>query len=222
MCEVIAEVHRAGLPCLVVDDGSTDRTAYVASQTRAAVLSLPINLGVGGALRTAFRYAVQHGYDAVVQVDADGQHVASEIEQLVACAEAQGSDMVVGSRFSGQRSDYRISVVRRSCIRLLANRVKATGLTVSDPTSGFRLIRKPLLEAYARSFPSHYLGDTFEALLVAGRRGYRVSEAPVSMRSRQGGQPSADMSALVRAMIRSVAVTLTGPSFDIPVHEQEK
>jgi hypothetical protein len=79
----------------------------------------------------------------------------------------------------------------------------------------FRVIGDPLLSQFAREFPAHYLGDTFEALLVAARRGYHIIEQPVEMRERQGGRPSADVYALVRAMVRSLAVTLTGPSFDI-------
>ena len=88
---------------------------------------------------------------------------------------------------------------------------------ISDPTSGFRAIRSPLLDAFAADFPAHYLGDTFEAVLVAARRGYRLGEIGVEMRERQGGRPSADLSALVQAMLRACTVLLTGTTFDLPV-----
>jgi glycosyltransferase involved in cell wall biosynthesis len=212
---VIRAVIAEGLPCVVVDDGSADRTAEVVSSTCASLVRLPINLGVGGALKVGFRFAVEHGYDQVVQIDADGQHPASQARLLMESASGSGADLVVGSRFAGPNTVYRISRVRRACIALLARRVRSVGVSVSDPTSGFRLIREPLLSQFARSFPAHYLGDTFEALLVAGRRGYNVVEVPIDMRDRQGGRPSADMKALIRSMIRSLAVGLTGPSFDV-------
>jgi hypothetical protein len=108
-------------------------------------------------------------------------------------------------------------VVRRACIRALATIVWRSGhVKVSDPTSGFRAIRSPLLEAFALDFPHHYLGDTFEAVLVAGRRGYRVAEIPVRMRQRQGGIPSADLYASTQAMLRACTVLFTGTTFDLP------
>jgi glycosyltransferase involved in cell wall biosynthesis len=212
---VVRAVLAEGLPCVVIDDGSTDQTAKVVSGTCASLVRLPINLGVGGALKVGFRFAVEHGYDQIVQIDGDGQHPASEARLLMQSAGSSGADLVLGSRFAGPQQMYKISRVRRACIALLARRVRAVGLTVTDPTSGFRLIREPLLTQFAKSFPAHYLGDTFEALLVAGRRGYSVIEVPIEMRDRQGGRPSADMKALIRSMIRSVAVGLTGPSFDV-------
>ena len=162
-----------------------------------------------------FRFAVSEGYRSVVQVDGDGQHRASDIHRLIDASHESEADLVLGSRFSSRQSGYEVSRIRRLCIGILASRVRSTGLVVTDPTSGFRLIREPLLTEFSRQFPAHYLGDTFEALMVAGRRGYRVIEVEVTMRERQGGRPSADAAALVRSMIRSVAVQLTGPSFDI-------
>jgi glycosyltransferase involved in cell wall biosynthesis len=214
---VVDDVRTAGFACLVVDDGSRDETSAIATERGAAVARLPINLGVGGALRTGFRYAVDHGYDTVVQVDADGQHVADHIRHLLAALDEQGLDMVVGSRFAGD-SGYRMPYVRRLCVRLLSFVIRRSGRTrITDPTSGFRAIRSPLLAAFAADFPAHYLGDTFEAVLVAARRGYRLGEIPVEMRERQGGRPSADLYALVQAMLRACTVLLTGTTFDVPV-----
>jgi glycosyltransferase involved in cell wall biosynthesis len=212
---VIKEVLAADLDCLVIDDGSRDQTAAIVRTTEAQLLQLPINLGVGGALRAGFRFAVSHGYSEIVQIDGDGQHIASEVSRLIAAADRSGADMVVGSRFAGNEQQYQVSRVRRACMSVLARRVRSAGLEISDATSGFRLIREPLLSQFARDFPAHYLGDTFEALVVAGRRGYVVLEVPVEMRQRQGGRPSADITALVRSMVRSLAVGLTGPSFDV-------
>lgn len=215
---VVRDVTGAGWPCLVVDDGSTDRTAELAEAAGATVLRLPINLGVGGALRTGFRYATAHGYDCVVQVDADGQHVADHIRELLDAldAGATSADIAIGSRFAAG-GDHPMSRVRRWCIRLLSFVIaRSGGVRVTDPTSGFRAIRRPLLDAFAGDFPHHYLGDTFEAVLVAARRGYRIVEVPVSMRERQGGRPSADLSALVQAMLRACTILFTGTTFDLP------
>ena len=213
--DVLDEVATAGFECVVIDDASTDRTASIAEEHGVPVVRLPINLGVGGALKAGFGFAVRHGYARVVQIDADGQHLATEIPRLLEHADSVGADMVVGSRFASDDSDYSMSWVRRRCVSLLANRVRTSGVEVSDPTSGFRTIGEPLLSEFALDFPAHYLGDTFEALVVAGRRGYSVAEIPVAMRPRQGGRPSADLKTLVRSMIRSLAVTLTGPTFDV-------
>jgi glycosyltransferase involved in cell wall biosynthesis len=214
--DVIADVRQAGFRCLVVDDGSTDRTEELARAAGADVVRLPINLGVGGALRAGFRYAVDHGFTCVVQVDADGQHIAEHISELLVALDQHDLDMVIGSRFAAG-GNHEMSSLRRSCIRLLSTVIaRSGGARITDPTSGFRAIRSPLLNAFAHDFPHHYLGDTFEALLVASRRGYRIGEVPVSMRQRQGGRPSADMYASSQAMLRACTVLFTGTSFDLP------
>ena len=213
---VVADVLAAGYECLVVDDGSVDDTADLAAASGAAVVRLPINLGVGGALRAGFRYAVSHGYGCVVQVDADGQHLPGHIAELLSALDQQHLDMVVGSRFANG-GDHPMSWVRRRCIGTLSWAIERSGdARITDPTSGFRAIREPLLGAFAHDFPHHYLGDTFEALLVAARRGYRVGEIPVTMRPRQGGRPSADLPASLSAMVRACTVWLTGTTFDLP------
>lgn len=220
IADVVADVRAAGFPCLVVDDGSHDRTAELATDAGATVVRLPINLGVGGALRAGFRYAVQHGYGCVVQVDADGQHIAEHIVELLDALDRGGPggplDMVIGSRFA-DGGTHDMSAVRRGCIHMLSVVIRrGGGASITDPTSGFRAIRSPLLEAFASDFPHHYLGDTFEALFVATRRGYRIGEIPVSMRQRQGGTPSADLYASVQAMVRACTVLFTGTTFDLP------
>jgi glycosyltransferase involved in cell wall biosynthesis len=219
--EVVTSVRAGGYDCVVVDDASNDRTADLAEQAGANVIRLPINLGVGGALRAGFRYAVDSGADTVVQVDGDGQHPTDQIEALLKHLDAGDFDMVVGSRFAPGGVPSPQSKLRRSAIGVLSTTLRRRGgLTISDPTSGFRAIRDPLLSAFAHDFPHHYLGDTFEALLVAGRRGYRITEIPVEMQARQGGQPSAALPASMRAMLRALTVPFTGCSFDLPPRPQ--
>jgi glycosyltransferase involved in cell wall biosynthesis len=217
---VVTSLVGHGITTVVIDDASSDHTGSVAAAAGAVVITLPINLGVGGALRTGWRWAVDHGYDTAIQVDGDGQHLADEVAKLVAAADAQGLDLVIGTRFADGGSHAGVSWVRWGAMRVLAGVIRRGGkVRVTDPTSGFRLVRAPLLDQFATEFPPYYLGDTFEAVLVAARRGYRIGEVGVAMQARQGGTASADLGASVRAMVRALTVLLTGTSFDIAPRE---
>lgn len=204
--EVVDQAVVQGYPVCVVDDGSRDRTAEVAERAGATVLRLPMNLGVGGALRCGFRHAVVSGHSVVVQVDGDGQHDPAEMPGLLARMWETDADMVIGSRFLASDHDYPTTTVRRLVMGLLARRASAVvGSPITDATSGFRAIRSPLLEFFARDYPVEYLGDTFEALLSAGRRGARVVEHPISATIRQHGSPSAGPVTSVWYVLRVLA-----------------
>lgn len=190
IAEVIREVRAAlpGTSCLVVDDGSTDRTASVAREAGADVVSLPYNVGVGGAMRLGFSYALRNGFDNVVQVDADGQHDPSSVRSLVDAL--KDADLVLGARFAGIGT-YDARGPRRWAMRLLAtilSRVTRTKLT--DTTSGFKASGTKAVRLFATHYPTEYLGDTIEALVIAARAGLVVSQVPVAMRPRKGGVPS--------------------------------
>jgi glycosyltransferase involved in cell wall biosynthesis len=178
---------------LVVDDGSTDATFAVARAEGVTVAPLPFNLGVGGALQTGFRYAVRNRYDRAIQFDADGQHDASQVPALLAALDA-GADLVVGSRFSsadGSSPSYGVGRMRGGAMRGLRVTVRLLGgRSFSDASSGFRGFSAPMLEFFAHRYPSYYLGDTAEALLLACQAGFDVVEVPVTMRARAGGRPS--------------------------------
>lgn len=186
---VLHDLRDAAPQCdvLVVDDGSTDATAAVARAAGATVAVLPFNLGIGGALRTGFRYAVEHDYDAAVQLDADGQHDPAQIPVLLAgLAQA---DFVIGSRFGGS-DNYEVGRTRRGAMRLLVFSIRMlSGRTFNDTSSGFRAFSRPVLEYFARSYPSEYM-ESVEALLAATYEGFRILEVPVSMHQRAGGTPS--------------------------------
>ena len=176
---------------LVVDDGSTDGTADAARRAGAIVISSPINLGVGGAMRIGFRYARSHGYASLVQVDADGQHDPRDIARLVEVLQ-QGPEphVVIGARFSGT-GEFAVPWARRLAMRLLAvylSRVTRTSLT--DVTSGFRAHNRSAIELFAETYPADYLADTVESLVISTRAGGHVSQVPVAMRPRYGGMPS--------------------------------
>ena len=184
--EVVEAVPQAHV--LVVDDGSRDDTTELARAAGASVARLPFNLGVGGAMRTGFRYAVSKGFDAVVQVDADGQHDPAEIATLVDGLAA--ADLVLGARFAGV-GDYRTSGPRRWAMVVLSrvlSRLTRTRLT--DTTSGFRASGPRAIRLFAEHYPAEYLGDTIETLVIASRSGLTISQVPVHMRVRSGGVPS--------------------------------
>lgn len=208
-----------GIPACVVDDGSSDATAHEARTAGATVLQLPINLGVGGALRCGFRWAVGAGYDVAVQVDADGQHDPAQVRLLLDGLERGSADMAVGSRFVEGSGDYAVSRGRRMGMRLLARRAaSATGTHIADATSGFRAIRRPLLDHFADDYPVEYLGDTVEALILAGQFGARVVEVPVGMSERQHGEPSANALASIWYVARVLlAIELMHRRRDRPV-----
>ncbi len=173
---------------LVVDDGSGDRTSEVAASAGAAVCRLPFNLGVGGAMRTGFRYAVREAYDVVVQVDADGQHDPAYIPRLVAGLDS--ADVVVGARFAGQ-GGYAAHGPRRWAMRLLSSVLsRLAHQQLSDVTSGFRAVNRRGIRLFAVHNPSEYLGDTVESLVIAVRTGCRIAQVPVSMRVRSTGRAS--------------------------------
>lgn len=181
----------AALPtarCLVVDDGSADSTSAVARAAGASVLTLPYNLGVGGAMRAGFRYARQNGFAVVVQVDADGQHDPSAIPEMIRGLDQ--ADLVIGARFAGV-GEYGVRGPRRWAMRVLAgvlSRVAGTPLT--DVTSGFKAAGPRAVSLFAANFPAEYLGDTIEALVIGARAGLRIRQRPVAMRQRQAGEPS--------------------------------
>jgi glycosyltransferase involved in cell wall biosynthesis len=174
--------------CLVVDDGSTDETSRAAVAAGARVATLPINLGVGGALRTGFRYAVENGYEAMLQIDGDGQHDPRESEALFDVL--PDADIVIGARFAGQ-GDYEVRGPRQWAMLALARvigRIAHTELT--DTTSGYKLCGPKAISIFAEHLPSEYLGDTIEALVIAARSGCKIAQVPVAMRVRTTGTPS--------------------------------
>ena len=167
---------------VVVDDGSTDNTAAVAESLAAAVLPLPCNLGVGGAMRTGYLYALENGYDLAVQFDGDGQHRADQIRPLLASVVEDGVDLAIGSRRLGAGS-YRFSFARWIGSRLVAAvAFLVTRLRLTDPTSGFRASSKRMIAFFAKHYPQTYLGDTIESTVLAARHGMKVREAKAEMR----------------------------------------
>jgi len=214
--QVVGGIHSAGFQCVVVDDGSEDNTSQIAKNCGATVLTLPFNAGVGGALRCGFRYAVDNGFKAVIQCDADGQHQSHLFQDLIYAANKTNADFVLGSRFLSSENTLDPHVVRRFAMRWLARVAsRATGRKITDSTSGFRLIRRPLLDELAEHLPEYYLGDTFEALVVLGRAGYAVEEIGTAMAPRQSGVSSASNGRAIVLIGKALATVLFGLHFRI-------
>lgn len=173
---------------VVIDDGSTDDTADVASTAGAAVLRLPFNLGVGAAMRTGFTYAARKGYRRAIQVDADGQHDPADIAKVLSGLEH--ADISIGARFADV-GDYEVRGPRRWAMMVLAKVVSKIAKTrLTDVTSGFRAANRRAIDQYVSYYPAEYLGDTLDSLVAAIHSGLTVAQVPVAMRPRAYGAPS--------------------------------
>lgn len=184
----LAEVRAKapGVEVLIVDDGSRDATSRVARAAGVPVVRHPVNLGVGGALQTGFRFAVEHGYDIGVQLDADGQHDPAYLEPLLAPVRAGTCDVSIGSRFL-EETGYKAPLNRRVGMLLFQGVVKlAIGRRITDTTSGFRAYNRPVMEVCQHDFPKDF--PDAPLLIALARRGFRLAEIPVVMRERQAGQ----------------------------------
>jgi glycosyltransferase involved in cell wall biosynthesis len=174
---------------LVVDDASHDTTAVVARRHGARVVTLPFNLGIGGAVQTGFRFAALHEYDLAARLDGDGQHDPSELGPLVDVVVGGAADICVGSRFAGAGDAYRSSRTRRIGIRILARTVSLlTRQRVTDTTSGFQVLNRKAIELFAADYPHDY--PEVEAAVMLHKHRLRMAEVPVRMRERSAGRSS--------------------------------
>lgn len=218
---VLAELAHA-LPdadVLVVNDGSTDGTADVARATGlATVLDLPLNLGVGGAMRAGYRFAAREGYAAAVQVDADGQHDPADVRRVVDALQ-DGADVVIGARFAGV-GNYTVRGPRKWAMSVLSRVLsRIAGTTLTDTTSGFRASNRRAILLFANEYPAEYLGDTVESLVIACRSKLTVRQVGVQMRPRAGGTPSHNPVKAALFLGRAVfalLIALTRPLGQVP------
>ena len=162
-------------------------------------LNLPVNLGIGGAVQTGYRYAYYHGYDIAVQFDGDGQHSASHLEDMVTTLIDTESDMVIGSRFI-EKEGFQSSGLRRIGIKYFTGLIKIlTGKTITDPTSGMRMVNKKLLEKFTDEYPKDYPEP--ESVVILSEK-YKVTEIPVVMNEREEGVSSISLKNSVYYMIK--------------------
>jgi glycosyltransferase involved in cell wall biosynthesis len=212
--------HAGDFDILVVDDGSTDRTCELAEAAGARVLRLPYNLGIGGAVQAGFTFALENGYDRMVQVDGDGQHDPGEIARLMQIMATDPSiDVVCGSRFLTADYRYPAPISRRTGIHIFAfilSRIMRQ--RVSDPTSGFRLYNARAISLFARDYPHDY--PEVEAVLMVHHHRLRMVEAPVRMYQRNGGVSSISSSGKpVYYMLKVLLALFVGLARSRPVPE---
>ncbi|MFI5296246.1 MAG: glycosyltransferase family 2 protein [Thermodesulfovibrionales bacterium] len=173
---------------LVVNDGSRDRTSETARKLGAKVIDLPYNLGIGGAMQIGFLHALRENYDAAVQFDGDGQHRADQIVKILVPWQSNGADLVVGSRFLSE-GGFTSSIQRKLGSKILSFVVSSLiGKRLTDTTSGFRLYGKKTIEFFSVLYPEDY--PEVEALILAHKKGLRVSEVPAEIDARKSGRSS--------------------------------
>ena len=194
-----------GVDYVVVNDCSTDDTAFICEKKGFNYVSLPVNLGIGGAMQTGFLYARDHGYDAAVQFDGDGQHNAKYIPALVEEIE-KGADLVIGSRFIN-RKGFQSSGMRRAGIKMLGHLLEMCGAgNITDATSGFRAVSKRVIAFFAENYAQDYPEP--EAIMAVAASGMKIKEIPVTMNERRGGVSSINAARSVYYMIKVTLAVL--------------
>ena len=185
---------------VIINDGSTDKTAEVCANAGYQVLNLPINMGIGGAVQTGYRYAKKNNYDAAVQIDGDGQHDVAFLEDMLKLLESGEADVVIGSRFV-QKEGFQSSQIRRVGIRFLSILARIlTGVQIRDITSGYRAVNRRFIEIYANDYPVDYPEP--EAMIIAAVYGGIIKEYPVIMRERENGTSSITFKKSIYYMIK--------------------
>ena len=189
-----------GFDYVIINDCSTDNTLEMCRHHGFHYLNLPVNLGIGGAVQTGYRYAFYHGYDLAVQFDGDGQHSAAHLEDMAKVLEKSGADMVIGSRFI-EKEGFQSSGLRRVGIRYFTMLIRLlTGKTITDPTSGMRMVNRKLLEKFTNEYPKDYPEP--ESVVKILSENYKVKEVPVIMNEREEGVSSISLRNSVYYMIK--------------------
>ncbi|MBR3199008.1 MAG: glycosyltransferase family 2 protein [Bacilli bacterium] len=176
--------------CIVINDGSKDKTEEICIKNNIPYVSLVHNLGIGGAVQTGYKYALEKGYDIAVQFDGDGQHDINHISNIVEPIINGEVNMVIGSRFiDDNSSEFKSSLLRRCGIKIISFFIKlVTRKRVYDTTSGFRAVDRKLIEFFATDYPTEYPEPVSTTKIL--RCGYKVKEVPVSMNKREAGVSS--------------------------------
>lgn len=185
---------------VVINDCSTDNTRRICEEQGFNIVNLPVNLGIGGAVQTGYRYALQYQYDMAVQVDGDGQHNPEFLQLMSEYLERENLDMVIGSRFI-EKKGFQSSGLRRVGIRFFTRLIKMlTGVVITDPTSGLRMVGRNVIELFAADYPKDYPEP--ESVVRILQKGMQVKEIPVIMEARAGGVSSISLSKSVYYMIK--------------------
>ena len=189
-----------GFDYVIINDCSVDHTRQICEEQGYNIVNLPINLGIGGAVQTGYKYALENGYDVAVQVDGDGQHDPEFLTTMAEHLMNNGLDMVIGSRFI-EKEGFQSSALRRIGIVFFSRLIYVlTGKKITDPTSGLRMIGRNAMALFAADYPRDYPEP--ESVVAVLRRGMKVEEIPVIMKEREGGVSSISMKKSVYYMIK--------------------
>lgn len=202
--DVVNKIYENTTDCdvVVVNDGSKDNTYIEAKKTKAIVIDLPNNLGIGGAVQTGYLYAYKNNYDIAIQVDADGQHDSKYINEMVEVLKGGQADMVIGSRFV-EKTSYKQTFFRMLGINITSGIIKVlTGKKIYDTTSGFRAINRDIIEDFANNYPYDYPEPCTNMEMIL--KGKEVVEIPVEMKQRETGVSSISPLKSVKYMLKVI------------------
>ena len=181
--------HPYELDYIVINDGSSDNTQKICEQNKIKVINLLKNLGIGGAVQTGYIYAKTKDYDIAVQFDGDGQHDINSLDNVILPIISGEADFVVGSRFVEKNNGFKSTLARRMGIRFLSVIIRIfSGCKISDPTSGYRAVRKEIIAVFAKNYPVDYAEP--ESIVELSKYRFKMKEVSVNMFEREGGQSS--------------------------------
>ena len=178
------------LDYVVINDGSRDHTQQVLDDNNLNHVQLILNLGIGGAVQTGYKYALEHDYDIAVQFDGDGQHDVNSLNNILKPLMSDSADLVIGSRFvEDSQSEFQTSTMRRFGVKIISFFIKlVTGMKVYDTTSGYRGANRKVIDFFAERYPVKYPEP--ESIVHLLKKRFRVSETGVNMFERQSGASS--------------------------------
>ena len=189
-----------GFDYVIINDCSTDNTRKICEEKEFNIVNLPINLGIGGAVQTGYKYAYENGYDVAVQVDGDGQHDPEFLNTMADYLIEHQVDMVIGSRII-EKNGFHSSITRRMGIQFFSKLIKVlTGKKITDPTSGLRMIGRNVMEIFSEDYPRVYPEP--ESIVAVLRKNMKIEEIPVVMLERQGGVSSISPKKSIYYMIK--------------------
>lgn len=189
---------------VIINDCSKDGTEDILKKRGYNYISLATNLGIGGAVQSGYLYAAENDYDIAVQLDGDGQHDPAYISKLIEPILNGEADIVIGSRFI-EKNGFQSSAARRAGIKVIRGVIRlCCGVSVTDPTSGFRACGRKAAEFFSKNYSNDYPEP--EAIVSSALEGFGIGEVPVIMRERGGGVSSINV---IRSIYYMIKVSLS-------------